>query len=70
MSRLFEKKASLPIDRLAQYWARELHGPETTPEQFKNELLHELMENAVNGLFDDAGPQVNGKRLGLRILAA
>jgi hypothetical protein len=70
MSVLFRTKAYLTLDQLAGAWARELMGSEKAPEQFERDLSHLLMEDAANGRLDEAGPSVDGQRLGLRIITS
>jgi hypothetical protein len=67
MSILFRTKGWLAVNQLARAWAGELPGAEKDPKRFEQDLAHLLLEDVVNGRLDDAGPLVEGQRLGLRI---
>ena len=68
MSILFRTKGWLTIAQLARAWTAEIPGAERDPQQFEQELVHLLLEDIVNKRLDDAGPLVEGRRLGLRII--
>jgi Bacterial regulatory proteins, gntR family len=58
----------LTIAQLSRAWTAEILGAERDPQQFEQELVHLLLEDIVNKRLDDAGPLVEGRRLGLRIV--
>jgi hypothetical protein len=68
MSILFRAKGGLTVDQLVRAWAGELPGAEKDPKRFEQDLAHLLLEDVANGRLDDAGPLVEGQRLGLRIV--
>ena len=68
MSILFRTKGWLTVAQLARAWTAEIPGAERDPQQFEQELVHLLLEDIVNKRLDDAGPLVEGRRLGLRII--
>jgi hypothetical protein len=68
VSILFRTKAWLTLHQLVQGWAAELPGAEKNPKGFEQNLFHLLLEDIANGRLDDAGPLVEGQRLGLRII--
>ena len=68
MSILFRTKGWLAVNQLARAWAGELPGAEKDPKRFEQDLAHLLLEDVANGRLDDAGPFVEGRRLGLRIV--
>jgi hypothetical protein len=68
VSILFRTKACLTLHQLAHAWAAELPGAEKDPKGFEQNLAHLLFEDIANGCLDDAGPLVEGQRLGLRII--
>jgi hypothetical protein len=68
MSILFRAKGELTAYRLVHGWAGELPGAANDPKRFEQDLAHLLLEDIVNGRLDDAGPLVEGRRLGLRIV--
>ena len=68
MSILFRTKGWLTVDQLVRAWAGELPGAEKDRKRFEQDLAHLLLEDVANGRLDDAGPLVEGQRLGLRIV--
>ena len=68
MSILFRTMGWLTVNQLARAWAGELPGAEKEPTRFEQDLAHLLLEDVANGRLDDAGPLVEGQRLGLRIV--
>jgi Bacterial regulatory proteins, gntR family len=68
MSILFRTKGWLTVNQLARAWAGELARAEKDPKRFEQDLAHLLLEDVANGRLDDAGPFVEGQRLGLRIV--
>jgi hypothetical protein len=68
MSILFRTKGWLTVNQLVRAWARELPGAEKDPKRFEQDLAHLLLEDVANGRLDDAGPLVEGQRLGLRLV--
>jgi hypothetical protein len=68
MSILFRTMGWLTVNQLARAWAGELPGAEKEPKRFEQDLAHLLLEDVANGRLDDAGPLVEGQRLGLRIV--
>jgi hypothetical protein len=68
MSVLFRTREWLTLDQLAHAWTRELPGAEKDPSRFERDLVHLLLEDIANGRLDDAGPLVEGRRLGLRLI--
>jgi hypothetical protein len=68
VSILFHTKGWLTLYQLARAWAAELPGAERDPKVSEQNLAQLLLEDVVNGRLDDAGPPVEGQRLGLRIV--
>jgi hypothetical protein len=68
LSILFRTKRWLTIAELVPAWAAELPGADKHPAQIKRHLWHYLVEDIINGRLDDAGPVVDGRRLGLRLI--
>ena len=68
MSVLFRTKEWLTFNQLACAWAGELPGAEMDRKRFQQDLAHLLLEDVANGRLDDAGPLVEGQRLGLRFV--
>jgi hypothetical protein len=68
MSILFRTKGWLTIAQLTRAWTAEIPGAERDPQQFEQELVRLLLEDIVNKRLDDAGPLVEGRRLGLRFI--
>jgi hypothetical protein len=68
MSILFRTKESLTVAQLARAWTAEIPGAEQDPQQFEQDLVHLLLDDIVNKRLDDAGPLVEGRRLGLRVI--
>jgi hypothetical protein len=68
MSILFRTKGWLTVNQLVRAWAGELPRAEKDPKRFEQDLAHLLLEDIANGRLDDAGPFVEGRRLGLRIV--
>jgi hypothetical protein len=69
VSILFRTKAWLTLHQLVHGWAGELPGAEKDPKGFQQNLAHLLLEDIANGRLDDAGPLVEGQRLGLRLIS-
>jgi hypothetical protein len=65
---LFRTKGWITLHQLARAWAGELPGAEKDPKGFEQDLAQLLLEDIANGRLDDAGPLVDGQRLGLRIV--
>jgi hypothetical protein len=65
---LFRTKEWLTIGELASAWAHGLSSTEKERELSEVRLTKLLLEDAVNGRFDDTGPLAEGQRLGLRII--
>jgi len=65
---LFRTKEWLTIAQLARAWTAEILGAEQDPQQFEQELVNLLLEDIVNNRLDEAGPLVEGRRLGLRLI--
>jgi len=68
MSVIFRTKDHLTIAQLAWSWARELAPDEKDFEHEHANLVQTILEDVVNGRFDEAGPLRDGRRLGLRII--
>ena len=68
MSILFHTKGWLTLYQLARAWAAELPGADRDPKVSEQNLAQLLLEDVVNGRLDDAGPPVEGQRLGLRFV--
>ena len=68
VSILFRTKAWLTLHQLVHGWAGELPGAEKNPKGFQQNLVHLLLEDIANGHLDDAGPLVEGQRLGVYII--
>jgi hypothetical protein len=69
MSTIFRTKEWMTVAQLVRAWARELAAPEYgDPQHFERDLLHTLMEDAVNGRLDNSGPFREGQRSGLMII--
>ena len=68
MSTLFSTKDSLTIVQLVRAWGPELGRTEADPSQVEPNLAHELLEDILNGRFDDSGPFRDGRRAGLRLI--
>jgi len=68
MSVLFRTKKWLTIAELVPAWAAELPGADRNPAQIERHLGHYLLEDIINGRLDEAGPEVDGRRLGLRLI--
>src|SRR5271169_1188283 len=69
MSTIFRTKEWMTVTQLVRAWARELAAPEYgDPQHFERDLLHTLMEDAVNGRLDNSGPFREGQRSGLMII--
>jgi hypothetical protein len=69
VSILFRNKRWLTIAQLVPAWAAELPGADRDPAQLERHLSHFLLEDIINGRLDEAGPEVDGRRLGLRLVA-
>lgn len=65
---LFRTKEWLTFAQLVPAWARELTGEKTHGNHIERDLGHALLEDMINGRLDNAGPPVEGQRLGLRII--
>jgi len=68
VSILFRNKRWLTIAQLVPAWAAELPGADRDPAQLERHLSHFLLEDIINGRLDEAGPEVDGRRLGLRLV--
>jgi hypothetical protein len=68
MSILFRTKGWLTVAELVPTWAAEIRGAEQDPQQFAQDLMRLVLEDIVNNRLDDAGPLVEGRRLGLRMI--
>jgi len=68
MSILYRTKGWLTVAQLGRAWTAEIPGAEQDPQQFEQDLVHLLLEDIVNKRLDDAGPLVEGRRLGLRLI--
>jgi hypothetical protein len=69
MSILFRRQGSLTIAQLTRAWGYELAAREH-PNQVVEDLRHVLLIDIVNGRLDGSGPLRDGRRLGLRVIAA
>jgi hypothetical protein len=65
---LFRALDHLHLNKLTHYWARELVGAGQDFSIFEQELARILLEDIINGRFDNAGPLRNGERSGLRLI--
>jgi hypothetical protein len=68
LSVLFRTKESLTFAQLVSAWARELAGDKVHGDHIERDLGHLLLEDIINGRLDNAGPPVDGRQLGLRII--
>jgi hypothetical protein len=68
VSILFRTKKGLTIAELVPAWAAELPGADRDPAQIERHLGHSLLEDIINGRLDEAGPEMDGRRLGLRLI--
>lgn len=68
MSNLFRNKGALTVAQLARAWSSELVASGRNPEQCEHELIDVVLEEILNGRFDDSGPPREGRRLGLRLI--
>ena len=68
LSVLFRTKKWLTFAQLVQAWAKELAGDKASGDYIEPDLGHLLLEDIINGRLDNAGPPVDGRQLGLRIV--
>jgi hypothetical protein len=68
LSILFRTQGWLTVAQLVRAWAPELTGANTDPRHSEHDLEHCLLEDMINGRLDAAGPEVDGRRLGLRLI--
>jgi len=69
LSVLFATKDWLTIAQLVPAWGRELGRTAPDPSRVEQDLQHELIEDIVNGRFDNSGPLREGQGSGLRLIA-
>ena len=69
MSKLFRTKRWMTVAQLTVAWSSELAEGGEDPKHCEQNLGHILMEDIVNGRLDDSGPLVDGRRLGLTLVA-
>lgn len=68
MSKLFRTEKWLTVDQLIRAWSPELAQGEGDPNQYEQDLRHILLQDIVNGRFDNSGPSREGQRSGLRLI--
>lgn len=68
MSILFRTKGWLTLAQLLPAWASELAEGKRDANKIERDLRHFLIEDIINGRFDDSGPLRDGRRLGLRFI--
>src|SRR5689334_13596749 len=59
----------MTVAQLTVAWSSELAEGGEDPKHCEQNLGHILMEDIVNGRLDDSGPLVDGRRLGLTLVA-
>jgi hypothetical protein len=68
LSILFSTKDRLTVAQLVGAWGPELGRLVPDPSRVEADLVHELLEDIINGRFDNSGPLCEGQRLGLRLI--
>ncbi len=68
MSILFSTKDWLTVAQLVGAWGPELGRRVPDPSRVEPDLVHELLEDIVNGRFDNSGPLREGHRSGLQLI--
>ena len=67
MSIVYRTRKWLTIPQLVSAWALELSKDKEQSKRDEQALRDSLLEDIINGRLDEAGPLVDGRRLGLRL---
>ena len=65
---IFRTKEHLTVAQFAWSWARELATDKNDFQHEHANLVQAILEDIVNGRFDETGPLRDGRRLGLRVI--
>jgi hypothetical protein len=65
---MYSTKDWLTVAQLVGAWGPELGRGVPDPSRVEADLVHELVEDIINGRFDNSGPFCEGQRLGLRLI--